>query len=132
MYRLPVKWFAFFFIVGLLMILGLRSKIKNGFLTRFCHHHNLHFKKLTDEALKCPPFAEWKETVPQPLLEKHQPIDIYNAYKTCFYYKRPHDHTDTFDGENMHGSMHYNSKDKHSLMQCTNMTGTDKLPSSHW
>ena len=64
----------------------------------------------------------------EPLLQEYQPNDIYNADETCFYYKRPHDHTYAFDGERVHGSKHYNSKAKLSLMLCTNMTGTDKLP----
>ena len=100
----------------------------DGFLTRFCRCHNLCSKKLTDEALDCPPFAEWKESVLEPLLQQYQPNDIYNADETCFYYKRPHDCTYTFDGERVYGSKHYNLKDKLSLMLCTNITGTDKLP----
>ena len=103
----------------------------DGFLTRFCHCHNLCSKKLTGEALNCPPFAEWKESVPEPLLQQYQPNDIYNVDEMCFYYKRPHDHTYAFDGERVCGSKHYNSKDKLSLMLYTNMTGTDKLPPSH-
>ena len=64
----------------------------------------------------------------EPLPQQYQPNDIYNADETCFYYKRPHDHMYAFDGERVCGSKHYNSKDKLSLMLCTNMTGTDKLP----
>ena len=63
----------------------------DGFLTRFCHHHNLYSTKLTGEAHDCPPFAEWKVSVLEPLLQQYQPNGIYNADETCFYYKRPHD-----------------------------------------
>ena len=101
----------------------------NGFLTRFCCHHNLCSRKLTGEALDCPPFAQWEETVLEPLLEKHQPNDTYNADRSCFYYKRSHNNT--FDDEKVCGSNHYKLKDKLSLMLCINMTGTDKLPPSY-
>ena len=65
----------------------------------------------------------------EPILQQYQPNDIYNADDTCFYYKRPHNCTYTFDGERVCGSKHYNSKDKLSLMLCTNMTRTDKVSS---
>ena len=37
-------------------------------------------------------------------------------------------HTYAFDDEVVHGSKLFNKKDKLSLMLCTNMTETDKLP----
>ena len=125
MCRLFVKWFVFFLHCRFADDFGIKNKdeewsCSDGFLTIFCHFHNLHSKKLTGEALDFLPFAEWKQTVLEPLLEKYQCNNIYNANKTCFYYKIPHDCTYEFDGEKACGSKHYNSKEKLSLMLCTN------------
>ena len=103
----------------LLMIWGFRSKIKNG-------HAVMCSKELTGDALDCPPFAEWKETVLEPLLEKYQPDNIYNAKRPASV-RRDLIIIHTHLMVRVCGSKHYNMKDKLSLMLCTNMTGTEKL-----
>ena len=62
----------------------------------------------------------------EPLLQKYEPWDIYNADETSLFFKSLSDRTMSFDGEQPTGSKLTSSKDHLSLMLCANMTGTDK------
>ena len=48
--------------------------------------------------------------------------------KAGFFYKALANRTYAFGNETICGSRYLNSKDRLSLMLCTNMTGTAKLP----
>ena len=85
-------------------------------------------KKITGEGLDCPDYSNSLENILKPLLQEYEPNDIYNADEMSFLYKALANRTYAFGDETLHGSRYLNSKDRLSLMLCTNMTGTDKLP----
>ena len=62
----------------------------------------------------------------EPLLQRYEMWDIYNADETSLFFKSLSDRTMSFDGEQPTGSKLTSSKDHLSLMLCANMTGTDK------
>jgi DDE superfamily endonuclease/Tc5 transposase DNA-binding domain len=65
-----------------------------------------------------------KNTLPG-LLENYSPDDIYNADETGLYFKCLPDKTYTFRSEKCHGGK--KSKERLTVMVCTNMFGTDKV-----
>lgn len=67
----------------------------------------------------------WTEDLPN-LLEGYEPDDIYNADETALFFKCLPDKTFTFKGEKCHGGKQ--SKERLTLLQCVNVSGTDKLP----
>lgn len=68
---------------------------------------------------------QWIEDLPS-LLEGYDPNNIYNADETALFFKCLPDKTFTFKGEQYHGGKQ--SKERFTILQCANMTGTDKLP----
>ena len=84
-------------------------------------------KKLTGEGLDCPDYTDFLETTLRPLLQEYEPNDIYNANETTLFYKALANRTYAFSAETVRGSKYLNSKDRLSLMLCTNMAGTDEL-----
>ena len=68
------------------------------------------------------------ETTLEPLLQEYKPNNIYSADDTSLFYKALANRTYSFSAETVRGSKYLNSKHRLSLMLCTNMTGTDKLP----
>lgn len=53
----------------------------------------------------------------------YEPDDIYNADETALFFKSLPDKTFTFKGEKCHGGKQ--SKERLTLLQCANMSGTD-------
>ena len=60
--------------------------------------------------------------------QAYEPNDIYNVNETSLLYKALAKRIYAFSTETVRGSKYLNSKDRLSLVLCTNMTGTDKLP----
>ena len=83
-------------------------------------------RKIVGEALDCPDYDEFQRDVLDPLLKQYRPNDIYNADETGFFFRLLASRTYAFEEESVRGSKHITSKDRMSLLLCTNMTGTDK------
>ena len=83
-------------------------------------------RKIIGEALDCPDYDEFQRDVLDPLLKQYRPNVIYNADKTSFFFRLLASQTYDFEEESVQGSKHITSKDRMSLLLCTNMTGTDK------
>ena len=82
---------------------------------------------MTYEGLDWPDYSAFMETTLKPLLQEYTSNDIYNADGISFFYKMLTNCTYAFQEQKVHWSKQFNSKDRISLMLCTNMTGTDKL-----
>ena len=109
-------------------LLGLKDwKCSNGFLYRFCMRYGVLSKKICGEGLDCPDYSTFMNEVLRPLLQEYEPQDIYNADETALFFKALANRTYAFRSEQVRGSKATQSKDRLSLLLCTNMTGTDKL-----
>ncbi|XP_044595847.1 tigger transposable element-derived protein 4-like [Cotesia glomerata] len=99
----------------------------NGWLDGFKRRHNIAFKKLAGESKSVDQrvCSQWETDLPH-LLHGYDPEDIYNADETALFYKCLPDRTFIFKGEQCHRGK--KSKERPTILQCTNMTGTDKLP----
>ena len=102
-------------------------KCSNGFLHRFCKNYGILSKKMCGESLDCPDYSQFIEEVLKPLMEEYEPQNIYSADETSLFYKSLSNHTMSFDSEEVHGSKLHQSKDRMSLLLCTNMNGSEKL-----
>ena len=78
------------------------------------------------ESLDCPDYSQFIEEVLKPLMEEYESQNIYNADETSLFYKSLSNCTMSFDGEEVHGSKLHQSKDRMSLLLCTNMNGSEK------
>lgn len=96
-----------------------------GFLQRFCKRYAVVSKRICGEANDCADITTFTDEVLLPLLLKFDPEDIYNADETSLYYKLLPSRTYAFRGEQVIGGR--SSKDRLTLMLCSNMNGTDKL-----
>lgn len=108
--------------------LGLQNfSASNGWLEGFKRRHGISFKKAAGESKSVDQGVcnQWTEDLPNLLTEYH-PKDIYNADETALFFKCLPDKTFTFKGQECHGGKR--SKERLTILQCTNMTGTDKLP----
>ena len=99
-----------------------------GFCSDFVKSYATVSKCMTGEGLDCSDYSAFVETTLKPLLQELESNDIYNTDETSFFYKMLANHRYNFQEEKVCGSKHLGSKDRLSLMLCTNMTGTDKLP----
>ena len=106
---------------------GSEWKCSNGFLHQFCKRYGILSKKMCGESLDCPDCSQFIEEVLKPLMEEYEPQNIYNADETSLFYKSLSNHTMSFDSEQVHGSKLHQSKDRISLLLCTNMNGSEKL-----
>ena len=79
------------------------------------------------ESSGCPDYSQFIEEVLKPLMEEYEPQNIYNADETSLFYKSLSNCTMSFDSEQVHGSKLHQSKDRMSLLLCTNMNGSEKL-----
>ncbi|KAK3098872.1 hypothetical protein FSP39_023876 [Pinctada imbricata] len=68
--------------------------------------------------------TQWKESTLPTFLPSYHPDDIYNADETGIYFRALPDGTLTFKTDNSGGSK--KSKERVTVLVCTNMTGTDK------
>lgn len=108
--------------------LGIQNfSASNGWLEGFKRRHDIAFKKAAGESKSVDQGVcnQWTEDLPN-LLEGYEPDDIYNADETALFFKCLPDKTFTFKGEKCHGGKQ--SKERLTLLQCVNMSGTDKLP----
>ncbi|XP_025831101.1 tigger transposable element-derived protein 4-like [Agrilus planipennis] len=99
----------------------------NGWLEGFKKRNDINFKKSAGESKSVDQGVcnQWIEDLPS-LLEGYDSNDIYNAHETALFFKCMPDKTFIFKGEKCHGGKQ--SKERLTILQCVNMTGTDKLP----
>ena len=102
-------------------------KASNGFFHRFCLKNGVLSKKICGESLGCPDYSVFMEQTLVPLLQKYEPRDIYNCDETSLFGKALPTRTYAFKGDDVKGDKCSFSKDRHTLMLCCNMNGTDKL-----
>lgn len=100
-------------------------KGSRGFLYRFCHRYSVLSKRICGEGGDCPDTSAFVAEVLFPLLAKFEPDNIYNCDETALFYKLLPSRTYTFKGQSVVGGK--SSKDRVTLMLCSNMSGTDKL-----
>ncbi|XP_060077937.1 tigger transposable element-derived protein 4-like [Ylistrum balloti] len=100
-----------------------------GWLDRFKERNNLSFKKVCGESKSVDSqsnqMLDW-QTKLKSILQEYQPCDIYNADETGIFFRLLPDKTLEFKDVKCHGGKL--SKDKLTVMVCSNMSGTDKLP----
>lgn len=108
--------------------LGIQNfSASNGWLEGFKRRHDIAFKKAARESKSVDQGVcnHWTEDLPN-LLKGYESDDIYNADEIALFFKCLPDKTFTFKGEKCHGDKQ--SKERLTLLQCVNMSGTDKLP----
>ncbi|KAK3091960.1 hypothetical protein FSP39_024021 [Pinctada imbricata] len=98
----------------------------NGWLERWKSRNNIGFKRMHGEKKDADEGAanQWKESTLPTFLRSYHPDDIYNADETGIYFRALPDGTLTFKTDNSGGSK--KSKERVTVLVCTNMTGTDK------
>jgi hypothetical protein len=69
--------------------------------------------------------SSWREQQLKDVIKKYSPNDVYNADETALFYKFMPNKTLAFKGERCTGGK--NSKERITILLCTNSTGTDKL-----
>ncbi|XP_047984684.1 tigger transposable element-derived protein 6-like [Leguminivora glycinivorella] len=101
-------------------------KASNGWLENFKKRHDLAFKKVCGESASVSKevCTEWKSQL-KSLLNGYDPNDVFNADETGLFFKCLPDKTLTFKNEKCHGGKH--SKERLTILLCTNSTGTQKL-----
>lgn len=98
----------------------------NGWISRFKDRHGLVYKKISGEcaAVNEDVTKSWLENLPK-LIEGFEPHEIYNADETGLFFKCLPDRTLALKGEACHGGK--NSKDRITVLLCSNSDGSDKL-----
>ncbi|XP_043469542.1 tigger transposable element-derived protein 4-like [Leptopilina heterotoma] len=99
----------------------------NGWFEGFKRRHDIVFKTLSGESKSVDVRVcnQWTKDLPN-LLTEYDPEDIYNADETGLFFKCLPNKTFAFQGEKCHGGKQ--SKERITILQCANMTGTNKLP----
>ena len=100
----------------------------SGWLKRFKTRHGIAFRQMSGEAGSVTEdmTSDWLDTRLPALLGEFQPDDIFNADETGLFWKCLPDTTLHFKGEACSGGK--KSKDRITVLVCSNMTGTEKLP----
>ena len=97
-----------------------------GWLARFKARHAIVFKKICGESKKVDltKVEAWRESNSE-LLNSFSPEDIFNCDETALFYNLLPNRTLAFKGEKCHGRDV--SKERLTVMLCSNMAGTEKL-----
>lgn len=101
-------------------------RASNGWLYRFQNRHDINCKKVCGESAAVDDTLcdDWKEKLTD-LTREYHPDDVYNADESGLFYKCLPDKTLTFRGDTCNGGK--NSKERLTVLLCTNSTGTHKL-----
>ena len=101
-------------------------KASNGWLEKFRSRHNIKCRVLSGEAASVDPTTvdEWKKRLPS-IIDKYDPNDIYNADESGLFFKALPDRSLVTSKETCKGGKR--SKERFTILLCTNMTGTHKL-----
>ena len=100
----------------------------DGWLSRWKNRHNITYKTVSGEnaAVDQEICDDWKKTILEPLLDRYNPNDIFNADETGLFWRLLPDKTHAVRGETCSGGK--KSKERITLLVCANMSGTEKLP----
>ncbi|XP_062538252.1 tigger transposable element-derived protein 4-like [Armigeres subalbatus] len=103
-------------------------KASSGWLFKFLKRHQISFKKICGESAAVDSIMaeNYMTNILPGLIKEYEPMDIYNADETGFFYKCLPDKTYAFKSESCHGGKY--SKQRLTVLCATNMDGTDKLP----
>lgn len=98
-----------------------------GWLDRFRSRHGIVYRQISGEAesVNDDDIASWKDNVLPSLLYDYAPEDVYNADEFGLFYKLMPDKSFVFKNETCHGGKM--SKERLTVLACTNSTGTHKL-----
>lgn len=98
-----------------------------GWLDRFRSRHGIVYRQISGEAESVidDDIASWKDNVLPSLLLDYAPEDVYNADEFGLFYKLMPDKSFVFKNETCHGGKM--SKERLTVLACTNSTGTHKL-----
>lgn len=108
-------------------LLGIEDfKASTGWLTRFKARHDIVAKVLCGEsaASDANGAATWASSALPDIMKDYSPSDIYNADETGFFYELLPAKTLHMKGQPCSGGKH--SKNRVTLLFCTNMDGSDK------
>ncbi|XP_052074066.1 tigger transposable element-derived protein 4-like [Mytilus californianus] len=103
-------------------------KCSNGWLDRFKDRHNITFKKICGEATSVDVNSEamndWVTEL-KGIMTDFTPDNIFNADETGLFYKLLPEKTLEFKGVDCSGGKR--SKERLTVMVCTNMSGSEKV-----
>lgn len=101
-------------------------KASNGWLEKFRIRHGIQHRIICGEAAAVDPTTvdEWKKRLLS-IIDKYDPNDIYNADKTGLFFKALPNRSLVTSKDTCKGGKR--SKERFTVLLCTNMTGTDKL-----
>lgn len=102
-------------------------KASNGWLSSFRDRHGIVFKTIAGEEKSAPvdDALSWKQKEKEKIEKLYSPHDVYNADETGLFYQLMPDKTMAFKGESCKGGK--KSKQRLTVLLCSNSTGTDKL-----
>ena len=104
-------------------------KCSIGWLDRFKERHNITFKKICGEAKsvddKSEEMNEWLTEL-QGIMTEYSPDNIFNADETGLFFKLLPEKTLEFKGIDCSGGKR--SKERLTVMVCTNMSGSERVP----
>ena len=101
-------------------------KASNGWLEKFRTRHAIQYRTLSGEsaAVDLSIVDEWKNRLSS-IIDKYDPNDVYNADETGLFFKALPNRSLVMSKETCKGGKR--SKERFTVLLCTNMTGTDKL-----
>ena len=100
----------------------------SGWLSRWKQRHNIKYKVISGEnaAVDKAVCEDWKKMILQPILQRYDANDVFNADETGLYWRLLPDKTHAVAGDTCSGGK--KSKERVTVLICTNMTGTEKCP----
>jgi predicted DNA-binding protein YlxM (UPF0122 family) len=101
-------------------------KASNGWLEKFRIRHGIQHRVISGESAAVDPVTvnEWKQRLSS-IIDKYDPNDVYNADETGLFFKALPDRSLVLAKETCKGGKR--SKERFTVLLCTNMTGTEKL-----
>ncbi|GFS66326.1 tigger transposable element-derived protein 4 [Trichonephila clavipes] len=98
-----------------------------GWLDRFRNRHGIVYRQISGEAeaVNEDDISSWKSNVLPSLLQDYAPEDVYNADEFGLFFKLMPDKSFVFKNETCHGGKL--SKERLTVLACTNATGTHKI-----
>jgi predicted DNA-binding protein YlxM (UPF0122 family) len=101
-------------------------KASNGWLEKFRTRHGIQYRILSGEsaAVDVSIVDEWQNRLSS-IIDKYDPNDVYNADETGLFFKALPNRSLVLAKESCKGGKR--SKERFTVLLCTNMTGTDKL-----
>ena len=102
-------------------------KCSVGWLNRFKARHGILFRKISGEekVVNAVALSTWKETVLRDILQRFNPIDIYNADETALFYRMLPTKSFVEKGDSCKGTKQ--SKERLTVLVACSMSG-ERLP----